>query len=61
MDAPGMILGGLAANKLMNLTDSGDTEGAHSEADDILCELLIGLGFKDTVVAAFKRVPKWYA
>ena len=60
MDALGITLGGVAANELMNLIESDDPEVAHPKADAILCELLTGLGFKDTVVAAFQRVPKWY-
>ena len=37
-----------------------DVERAHAEADDILCELLIALGYSD-VVLAYNAVEKWYA
>ena len=40
--------------------DDTDIEIAHIEADKILCELLLMLGWKD-VVEAWERVPKWYA
>lgn len=38
----------------------GDTEAAHINADAILCELLIKLGFQKTV-DAWSAVDKWYA
>lgn len=37
-----------------------DTEADHSTADRILCELLKALGYED-VVAAWDKIPKWYA
>ena len=37
-----------------------DTEAAHAKADDILCELLISLGYQD-VVAEYNKANKWYA
>ena len=37
-----------------------DKEEAHRRADEILCGLLVGLGYEH-VVAAWKKVPKWYA
>ncbi len=37
-----------------------DRETAHEEADKILCELLIELGYKD-VVYEWGEVSKWYA
>jgi len=40
-------------------TDS-DVESDHSRADEVLCEFLLDLGYED-IVAAFKRVDKWYA
>jgi hypothetical protein len=39
---------------------SDDTEGAHVNADNILCRFLTELGFPD-VVAAYEAVGKWYA
>ena len=37
-----------------------DTEVAHSDADDALCELISALGLSD-VVDEYGKVPKWYA
>lgn len=37
-----------------------DIEAAHAKADDILCKLLISLGYQD-VVAEYNKVDKWYA
>ena len=37
-----------------------DTEVAHQIADDIICEFLVSLGYKD-VVAEYNLVGKWYA
>jgi hypothetical protein len=37
-----------------------DKEILHVEADDILCELLVELGYIE-LVNAFCKVPKWYA
>lgn len=37
-----------------------DTEGGHSVADEVLCDLLRSLGYDD-VVDAWDRLPKWYA
>jgi len=39
---------------------NSDTEMAHSNADMVLCLLLIDLGYGD-VVAAYNQVEKWYA
>jgi len=38
---------------------NSDTEQAHGEADDILCDLLNSLGYED-VVKEFKKIKKWY-
>ena len=40
--------------------ENGDTEAAHSNADKVLCDLLVSLGYKD-VVEDYQRVEKWYA
>ena len=37
-----------------------DTERAHSEVDDVLCELLTSLGYAD-VVEKYHKVDKWFA
>ena len=40
--------------------ESHDREHAHTTADDILCELLLDLGYKD-VVEEYEKIDKWYA
>jgi len=47
-------------NNLKKLQDSGDTESAHSDADDILCDFLSHLGYEE-VVEEYKKIDKWYA
>ena len=47
-------------SRLLEEVKSGDTEHAHCEGDDILCELLTELGYAD-VVEVYMKVPKWYA
>lgn len=51
-----------AINRLLELAQASgcDPESAHSEADDILCKLLLALGYHD-VVEAWGKVRKWYA
>lgn len=49
-----------AIQKLKNIQLSNDTECAHGAADDVLCDLLSDLGFKD-VVEEYSKVDKWYA
>ena len=39
---------------------TGDTEVQHSNADKLLCKLLIELGF-DKLVEIYNQVEKWYA
>lgn len=39
---------------------SGDPEGAHGRADDVLCDLLTALG-NAAVVEEWRKVDKWYA
>lgn len=46
--------------ELQRLQQVRDAEYAHSVADDILCDLLITLGYKD-VIAEYKKVERWYA
>ena len=38
----------------------GDEEAFHGKADDLLCEVLIELGYKNGV-EIFKNSDKWYA
>lgn len=44
----------------MKGADCGDTEIAHSDADDILCDLLSLLGYNE-VVEEYNKIGKWYA
>jgi hypothetical protein len=37
-----------------------DTENAHCEADDLLCELLNEIGLQE-VVEEYIKIGKWYA
>lgn len=46
--------------RLIALQTGYDTDVAHSEADAILCEILINLGYQE-VVDAWELVNKWYA
>jgi hypothetical protein len=39
---------------------NNDIEVAHSDADQVLCDLLTSLGYED-VVEIWDRVGKWYA
>lgn len=44
-------------NALRECRDSGDTEGAHSDADDALLAFIGDAEIKE----AYREVPKWYA
>ena len=46
--------------ELKNEQNNDDIEMAHSNADDLLCEFLISLGYQD-VVYEYNKVSKWYA
>ena len=52
----------LAVSELERIAEesAGDPEAAHSEADEVLCELLKTLGYEN-VVKAWQSVEKWYA
>jgi hypothetical protein len=39
--------------------ENSDTEDSHINADNILCEFLIELGF-ERIVEEFEKVNKWY-
>ena len=49
-----------AIAKLRALHTSYDPEIDHEEADKVICELLIALGYEDVVIE-FDNVDKWYA
>lgn len=49
-----------AIEELRKIQGTGDVEGYHIRADEILCELLSSLGLQD-VVDEYNSVEKWYA
>lgn len=40
--------------------DEQDTEAAHVRADQLLCDVLSGLGYEG-LVQAFQALPRWYS
>ena len=44
----------------MRSCEGGDIEANHAAADDLLCQILIELGY-DEGVAVFDAMTKWYA
>lgn len=46
--------------RMIAIKESDDCELAHEEADDLLCEILESLGYKE-VVKAYDDIEKWYA
>ena len=46
--------------KCMKDLRSGDVEEAHCKMDDLMCELLIALGY-EAGVKIFEKQDKWYA
>ena len=49
-----------AIEKMKKCVNSGDTEVAHLDADNILCDVLTQLGYKE-LVDLYEKVKKWYA
>ncbi len=49
-----------AIERLKEQQGSGDTEAAHIIADEIICQLLISLGYED-VIAEYNKIDMWYA
>lgn len=51
-----------AIEELERIADecAGDIEGAHMDADQVLCDILVSMGHED-VVEAWKAIEKWYA
>lgn len=49
-------------DKMMEILERGaaEPEVNHGDADDLLCEMLIDLGYKD-IIAIYHRISKWYA
>jgi hypothetical protein len=50
----------IALRELTALLHEYDTEAAHLAADEILCALLIQVGYAD-VVAEWEKIGKWYS
>lgn len=46
--------------RLKAAQEDHDTESAHAEADDVLCDLLKELGYIK-IVEEYHKVSKWYA
>ena len=46
--------------KLKELQQSDDVEQSHYEADQIICNLLNDLGYKD-ILKEYNKISKWYA
>lgn len=46
--------------KLRKLNELDDAEAGHAEADDLLVEILIKLGYQD-IVDEYESINKWYA
>lgn len=46
--------------EMISLQGSGDIEGNHSDADDLLCKALSALGY-ESLVEEYKKVSKWYS
>jgi hypothetical protein len=48
-------------DKMKDLSDNGyDTERNHVEEDELLCDLLIKLGYEELIVL-YNKINKWYA
>lgn len=45
---------------MLQEVENPDVEGAHANADDILCDTLRELGFGE-LVDVYEKVEKWYA
>lgn len=45
---------------LVDLSQWDDIEAAHYRADEILCDLLVSLGY-DEIVKAYNKITKWYS
>lgn len=48
------------AKKMKEIKMECDIEDAHAEMDDLMCDVLIQLGYKDGV-DVFNSTDKWYA
>ena len=48
------------ADKMRDISKNTDIEDRHMEADDLLCEMLIELGYAEGV-EIYNAMPAWYA
>lgn len=46
--------------KMLELQEGFDYEMEHIVADNLLCQMLIELGYED-IVSEYNKVNKWYA
>jgi len=49
-----------AIEKLKEVQECDDKEIAHCDADNILCDLLLTLGY-DEVVVEYTKIDKWFS
>ena len=49
-----------AVEKMKECVNNSDTELAHLDEDNILCDVLTQLGYKE-LVDLYEKVNKWYA
>ena len=49
-----------AVEQMKECVNNGDFEVAHLDADNILCDVLTQLGYKE-LVDLYEKVHKWYA
>ncbi len=49
-----------AISALRKIQKNDDKEEAHIDADEVLCKLLLTLGYKE-VVKEYEKIDKWYA
>ena len=47
-------------NKMLKLLPMGDKESAHSQADDLLVDIIREIGLND-IADAYEEVGKWYS
>ena len=45
---------------MMEETDTGEPERDHYNADELLCDILISLGY-DEVIEEYKKITRWYS
>lgn len=46
--------------EMQRISKDLDLEGAHREADDLMCRLLVSLGYEEGI-EIFQKMEKWYA